>query len=351
MFKISNFPKKTLRWWLAHESSIDFNPEFQRTDRVWKQPEQAFLIDSILNDFEIPRLYIIDFSRHNIPALNRRRKRYAVIDGKQRVTAMFAFLNGKVKLSRLFHIESDPSLSLGGLRYPELKAREPRIARIIENFTPEVRVVESDDHARVNQFFLRLNKASKALNGAEIRNAFIEEAVDAIRVLSKDSFFRHKISFDTSRSQEKNAAAKVLLLEYEAGAAETKKNNLDRFVKKPGLAQSGRFKRALRRVTRNLKIMHSLFRDQDPLLGAQGHIPLYYLFITRLKAPNRQTVRAFIDDFERERVTYRNRTSGRINVALSEYDLASRTTNDKNSIEKRLRILRDKHAVWKKSHP
>jgi len=350
MFKISNHPKESLQWWLARASSIDMNPKFQRTDRVWKSPEQAFLIDSILNDFEVPRLYVIDFSKHNIPELNQRGKRYAVIDGKQRLTAMFAFLKNKVKLHRHFRLETDPNLSLGGLKYKELKARDAKLAALVEDFPPEVRVVESDDVARVIQFFLRLNKASKALNGAEMRNAFIEKAVDAIRVLSKHPFFRRRIRFDTSRSQEKNAAAKILLLEYEGNAAETKKGNLDRFVKQPGLAGSSQFKKALKNATKNLKVMQGIFHDHDPMLSAQGHVPLYYFFISRLKAAERAGVRTFIEDFERERVAYRNRTSGKVNVALNEYDLASRTTNDKKSIEKRLRIIRKKYALWKKHH-
>src|SRR5438094_786773 len=78
MFKVRNFPRKNLKWWLNHESSIDFASDFQRTARVWKLAEQAFLIDSILNNFEIPRIYLIDFSRHNIAALNRHGKRFAV---------------------------------------------------------------------------------------------------------------------------------------------------------------------------------------------------------------------------------------------------------------------------------
>jgi len=351
MFKVTNFPKKRLSWWLKHETDIDFESDFQRTDRVWKSTEQAFLIDSILNNFEIPRIYLIDFSRGNIQAMNRRGKRFAVIDGKQRLTAMFAFLHGKAKLARKFHIESDPSLNLGGLRFDDLKAREPRIARMISDFAPEVRVVESDDRARVQDFFLRLNKASKALNGAELRNAFIEDAVHSIRRLAKHPFFQQKISFDTSRSQEKNAAAKILLLEYESGPAETKKKNLDGFVKRPGLSGTGRFKKAVQRVNRNLNTMRGVFHDQDSLLGAQGHVPLYYLFLTRLRAADRARVRAFIGDFEYRRVQYRNRTGGAVDAMLGRYDMASRTTNDKNSIDVRLQILRKSYVTWKTRNP
>ena len=41
MFKISSFPKKKLKWWRENEASIDFNPNFQRTSRVWKDKDKA----------------------------------------------------------------------------------------------------------------------------------------------------------------------------------------------------------------------------------------------------------------------------------------------------------------------
>jgi hypothetical protein len=86
MFKIRSFPKKTIRWWHGKAGSIDFNPDFQRTSRVWKGRDRAFLIDSILNGYDIPKFYVADFTKHDVPDLNVERKDFAVIDGKQRFT-------------------------------------------------------------------------------------------------------------------------------------------------------------------------------------------------------------------------------------------------------------------------
>src|SRR5688572_26494272 len=100
MFKIRTFPKKNLKWWHLKASQIDFDPDFQRKPKVWRGRDQQFLIDSILNGYDVPKFYIADFTVHNVPALNVHRKKYAIIDGKQRLTAINAFLNDELTLSR-----------------------------------------------------------------------------------------------------------------------------------------------------------------------------------------------------------------------------------------------------------
>lgn len=348
MFKVRAFPKKNLKWWFKNRTSIDLDPDFQRTSQVWKDRDKAFLIDSILNGFDIPKIYIADFTKHNIPALNVRAKSYAIIDGKQRLTAIFAFLNDRLPLQKKFVLESDPRLRLGNLRFSDLKKEHPRIAKIIEKYVLDVKSIQTDDRIQINNVFLRLNKASKALNGAEVRNAMIGKAVDAIRDLGKHRFFVRRIRFSTDRGQERNASAKILVLEYEGGPAETKKKNLDRFVITVGDG-NGRFNGTLRRVKANMNVLDGLFRDQDPLLGAQGHLPLYYMFISRLRAADQKRVRAFLEAFERQRVRNRNRTTGRGDRDLDTYDLASRSTNDRISFVTRLRVIRAKFAAWKRS--
>ena len=66
-------------------------PVYQRRGGLWSPKNKAFLIDSILNDFDIPKLYIADFTWGNT-TLNHQSKAYAVIDGKQRFETIFDFL-------------------------------------------------------------------------------------------------------------------------------------------------------------------------------------------------------------------------------------------------------------------
>jgi hypothetical protein len=348
MFKIRRFSRKKLGWWFKNRSKIDFDPDFQRTARVWKERDKIFLIDSILNGFDIPKIYVADFTKRNIPSLNKRNKDYAVIDGKQRLTAICAFFDNRLPLPRKFFLPAHPSVDLGKLRFRDLKANHPDVARLIENYVLDVKVIETDDRRLISDVFLRLNKASRALNGAEIRNAMIGKAVNAIRDIAKHAFFVRRIRFATDRSQERNAAAKILLLEYMSGPAETKKRNLDQFVRDIGETSSGRFQGTLNRVDANMKVLLNVFRNQDHLLSAQGSAPLYYLFISRLKPADRKKARDFLEHFEDQRTRNRGRPNNIRDGAFDTFDFTSRSTNDKTSYDARLKVLRDKFATWKR---
>jgi len=39
------------------KDSIDIEPEYQRTGDIWNKDKKQLLIDSILNNFDIPKLY------------------------------------------------------------------------------------------------------------------------------------------------------------------------------------------------------------------------------------------------------------------------------------------------------
>src|ERR1700712_162267 len=95
---VTPMPPHTLKWWLNRVASIDTEPAYQRRGRIWSDSDKAYLVDSILNDFDIPKLYLADFNSGDSP-LNTARLPYAIIDGKQRLEAIVDFFNGTVALN------------------------------------------------------------------------------------------------------------------------------------------------------------------------------------------------------------------------------------------------------------
>jgi len=139
------------------------------------------------------------------------------------LTAINAFLDGEFALSKEFVLLSKPTLKLSGKTFAELKENHRPIARRIENYVLDVKSIQTDDRKTLTDVFLRLNKASKALNGAEVRNALIGKAVDSIRVIANHRFFKKRIKFATDRSQEKNAAPRSLFWSTRAAGSLTRK--------------------------------------------------------------------------------------------------------------------------------
>ncbi|MCH7835620.1 MAG: DUF262 domain-containing protein [Chloroflexi bacterium] len=313
---------------------------YQRRGRLWGQAEKAFLIDSILNDFDIPKIYIADFTYVNTP-LNASNKPYAIIDGKQRFEAIFDFFDDRLVLEQKFVYFEQPDLDLAGLSLRDLRTRHPKIATKFENFNLTVETVITDDEAKINELFVRLN-TSKPLTGSEIRNAMGGKVPELIRNIASHSFFRECVRFQTKRGQDLNAAAKLLLIEFRGEFVDTKKTHLNRFVEEGLKSWTDDVDSAALRVVRVLDTMTTIFIPRDPLLGSQGPLTVLYWLVRTFGKTYEGVIREFLVEFERRRVE--NRGLAKVASDLVEpefvlYENLNRSINDEASLIGRFRIL------------
>lgn len=339
MFSVRPFENRTLSWWSDERRNIDLEPTYQRKGRVWSVTEKAFLIDSVLNGYDVPKIYIADFT-YFPSALNKAKKAYAVIDGRQRFEAFFDFFDDRFGLSETFVYLEDSSVRIAGLNYSQLKSRHPKIASRFENFNLSVMSVITDDEARINDLFVRLN-SSKPLSGAEVRNAMAGDVPILIREIAQHAFFAHKVSFNTNRKQDHNAAAKLLLLEYRGALVDTKKVNLDRFVREAVRSESTAIDAAAARVKSQLDRIAPLFMDKDIALKLATGLPVYYWYFRNNEATPAvvQKIRAFEDARKSNKQVAALGESDFVNEELQLYDYFNRSPDDATSHERRLQIL------------
>lgn len=343
-FKITEFERKTLSWWRTRRSKIDMEPPYQRRGRLWSETDKAYLIDSILNGFDVPKLYMADFTWGD-SNLNKRKLPYAIIDGKQRLEAIFDFFDGVVVLNDDFVYLPNPELRLSGLSHQDLRKNYPEVAEEFDNYNLLVMSVSAQSEEPINELFVRLNR-SKPLTGAEIRNAMAGPAPEVIRQIGKHDFFTSFVNFSLQRGQDLNAAAKMLIFEYNGALTATKKRDLDEFVsvvKKRSFA--AQLELAGRRVLEMLDELTEIFLPKDKLLASAGIIPVYYWFVHTVQEGDYHRVREFLVHFEDER--RRNKElistdpeSEEIDQELTKYDGFNRSTNDQASHEGRVVILR-----------
>lgn len=140
------------------KSRINVDAEFQR-GTVWTRPQQALLIDSILRGFDIPKLYF-----RKLP--DGRPHLFDVIDGKQRLMAIWSFLNDELPLRRA----GDPFDGLGdvaGKTWSQLPA-EAKDRLQFASLT--VSKLEDASEEQVRELFLRLQEG-EPLRASEKRNA------------------------------------------------------------------------------------------------------------------------------------------------------------------------------------
>ena len=326
-------------------------PPYQRQGRLWSSSDKSYLIDSIINGFDVPKLYIADFQLGE-SKLNIERLPYAIIDGKQRLEAIFDFFNGTLTLNDDFVWRADPKLKLGNLSLRDLKGRYPMVAEAFETETVDIMSVVTDDENDINELFVRLNR-SKPLTGAEIRNAMVGPIPDIIRSVAKHPFFKENIRFSVSRAGDYNAAAKLILFEAEGRPVNTKKNDLDAFAKQKPTAKSA-VELAARRTVDTLDTMQEIFLPRDELLSSAGPIPVYYWLIRNASLKEQPCIREFLLHFEKSRKENRRQGEGKARkekTSLVRYDLYNRSTNDAASHVGRYEILHEELPNWNQANP
>lgn len=349
MFKTEAHPDKPLTWWHEHRNKIEFDPVYQRRGGIWSPADRAYLIDSILNQYDIPKLYVADF-RHVDSALNTTKKMYAIIDGKQRFLAIFEFFDDKLPLAEDFVYSENPSLPLGGLRYSDLGARYPQVRKLFDEYVLQVTSVVTDEKGKIEELFIRLNRALVRLSGAELRNALPGIVPALIRAVAEHSFFASKIKFDVLRYQDREAAAKLLLIEYRKRLVSTKKKDLDNFAKRVKIERGPKtepYREAANRVTAVLEVMAGIFTDRDPLLARQGLVPVYYWLVGQCAPDQRTHLHSFLEEFERQRVENDRRDRervGKVDQELLAYSKVRRSPNDEKAMTRMYETLNARFA-------
>ncbi|WP_430470431.1 DUF262 domain-containing protein [Thalassospira lucentensis] len=343
MFEIQHVQFKSARWWLSRQGQIDFSPAYQRKSNLWKLQDQQSLIDTMVNGYDMPKLYLADFTTIK-SQLNESGTRYAVIDGKQRLEAIFGFLRNLFPLSENFVLTEDPSIRMAGLYYKDLVENFYQFAEHVEEFPLPIVHVVTDDAVRIRELFLRLNKGL-VLTGPEKRNAMNGVVPDAINSISEHEFFGYSTAYASSRGQHQNNAAKLLAFELYGGVTDTKKVYLDKMVERFA-GQEGEVEYATIKVQQNLDKLSIVFGRKDRLLRSAGSIPAFFWFIRDIDVDQIKFVRPFLESF------YFNLTQvgdeqdqTHLNV-YSEYKRGLRSINDRWSHELRLSVLQNQFQEW-----
>lgn len=353
LLKITESQNKTLIWWYNRKSKVDWDPPYQRQGKLWSDTDKAYLIDSILNGYDIPKIYMADFTWGD-SKLNQKKLPYAIIDGKQRFEAIFDFFENKITLNQDFIYLPDPSLKLGGLSYKDLKSNHSDVLDEFENYNLMVMSVYASTEEQINELFVRLNR-SKPLTGAEIRNAMSGPTPKLIREIKKHDFFKNNTNFTSTRGQDLNVTAKILMFEYYKKFNDTTKKRLDKFVKDTSSGNDNKLELSTRQVFDVLNDMSMIFLPNDHLLTSAGIIPVYYWFVRNTETKSHHLIRKFIMEFEsfrteNRRLVKEDPEDPKINLLFVEYDNYNRSTNNELSHKERYRILFDNFKYWIKNN-
>lgn len=152
------------------EGDIDLQPDFQRGE-VWSKAKKQRLIDSILRDWHVPPIHVIE---------QPKTRKQEVLDGQQRLTAIRDFVAGDLPIDGMIQPIDERVFALNGKRFFDL---DEDTRRKFNRFPIRVFILVDFKPSEPGELFYRLNQPTN-LTSAEQRNAFFGPVREQIRALS-----------------------------------------------------------------------------------------------------------------------------------------------------------------------
>ncbi|MFI6832806.1 DUF262 domain-containing protein [Kribbella sp. NPDC050241] len=133
---------------------LELSPKFQRRP-VWKAAAKSFFIDTMLRGFPVPPIHVrLGMGAKGAPERE-------IIDGQQRLRAVFDYVTGRFRLSRSL------DASWAGKSFKDLTQDEQRQLMMYKFHGFQY---ENLDDGTVLEIFARINTYSVALSAQELRN-------------------------------------------------------------------------------------------------------------------------------------------------------------------------------------
>lgn len=153
---------------------IELSPSYQR-ESVWSKKQKSELIESILMGIPLPIMYFFQD--------NQGIKQ--VVDGKQRLTTLFDFLDNRFSLSELTVMPE-----LKGKKFDDL---DGLYQGKIEDYKLSINVIKPPTPDRIKfDIFDRVNRGGTRLNNQEMRNAIYQgEATKLLDRLKDNEDFKN----------------------------------------------------------------------------------------------------------------------------------------------------------------
>lgn len=200
---------------LRDGKQLTLAPEFQR-NAIWPRPAKAYLVDTVLSDRPIPLLFFARFINAQTG-----KSEYEVIDGQQRLRAIFEYVENKFRLT-----ESAKDSPWYGYRWRNLP---PEWKQKLLNYDFVVEELSGYAEADIRDMFRRMNRYVVPLNAQEQRHAIesgkfkeFSEEVGAWPFWKEERIFSPNAA-NRRRTDEYAAELVILLLE----GPQDKKNTID----------------------------------------------------------------------------------------------------------------------------
>lgn len=256
MLKKATWPLYTLS---TQRRQINTNPDYQRP-AVWTRAQKQLLIDSILREYDVPKIYLHEVSKNA----------YDVIDRQQRIRAICSYYDNEFSLPK----DADPvnGYDVANLNYSDLPMD---VATIINSYTLDFVILDNEDEDEIREMFLRLQNGT-SLKAQEKRNAMPGKMRNFVKEIAKHDFF-NKVNFSNARFTFDLIAAQMCLLCIEKKICNIKDKDLNVMYEEYRSLDVNSSE--ARTVIKILNYLNEMFKSKAPELKRYSVISLFILLM------------------------------------------------------------------------
>jgi hypothetical protein len=252
---------------------IDLDADYQR-EKVWSRENQEQLLDSIIKNIDIPKLYLARIA-------GNKTFDYECIDGKQRMGTLLSFYKPDPKTA-------DPlTVRVAGEKYTykRLERELPQLARKFDDFQLSFVIYSGvDDDEFLREIFRRL-QLGKRLNSGELLKTYAGTMRDFIyKELGNEAHFLRHTSLSDRRFSRQFTLAQICINSFsrrETGAfVRARYDDLEDFFKEK--ADLSPKDENLKRIRQILRLMDKDFGEGARIISSRAVAVSAYLFVEGL---------------------------------------------------------------------
>lgn len=182
------------------KKKLTFDYPIQRESGQWDKSQKSLLIDSILNGFFLPEIYIIREGTEDFAPMS-------VLDGKQRLTTLYEFAKDGFALANdlddvtivdvSFDEDKNPvkeerTYSIAKKKFSEL---DQEIQKVFNKYKLEVKLLAGFSDEQIEDQFYRLNNGSIFTKSQKANVKLGTEIAGKIKAIEECDFFKNRAVF------------------------------------------------------------------------------------------------------------------------------------------------------------
>lgn len=264
---------------------IDLDAEYQR-EKIWPQDKQELLLDSIISDIDIPKIYLVETDNKQFD--------YECVDGKQRITTLIRFLKPEDEEKNPLEIE----VLRRKYTYEKLKEEHPTIANFIDDYKLDLSILKKGYEKDIHEIFRRL-QLGIPLNAGEM----LKSRTGNVRDFIFKEIRKKKLFFGNTKLSEKRFSRELTLSQILINSFSKSKN--DEFVRARLADLEDFFEKHdhldfkddnFNRIREVLKIMDKAFGSQAQEISSRAVAVSAYLFVEELYVKdNKKIIPQFVE--------------------------------------------------------